>query len=79
MTDKSPHVQGDVLTELDREILLKELGPLKAAVIANDAEEIAALIRGGADPNESTSGDPPTSRVARIQGNGPCGLDCQET
>ena len=54
MTDKSTHVQGDILAGLDREVLIKELGPLKAAVIANDAEKIAALIRGGADPNEST-------------------------
>ena len=54
MTDKSPHDQEDILAGLDREVLVKELGPLKAAVIANDAEKIAALIRDGADPNEST-------------------------
>ena len=78
MTDKSPHVQGDILRGLDREVLTKESVPLKAAVITNEAEKIAVLIRDGAYPNESTSADPPTSRVARIQGNDPCGLDCQE-
>lgn len=54
MTDKSPHVQEDILTRLDREVLVKELGPLKAAVITNDAKKIAELIRDGADPNETT-------------------------
>ncbi len=54
MTDKLPCVQGDMLAQLDRDVLEKTLGPLKAAVIANDANKIKALIRDGADPNETT-------------------------